>query len=363
MIPSTALTRTLGLSLPIIQAPMAGGATTPALVAAVSNAGGLGSLAAAMLSPEQIVDTVAEIRELTDRPFAINLFVLDTPRPDPAEVETAWARLAPLHAELGIEPSLPTRWCQPFDEQLHALLECRPAVASFTFGILDPLTVERLHAAESLVIGTATRVEEAIAWERAGAYAVCAQGAQAGGHRGTFIGPIDEALHDTGALVEACVEAIDLPVIAAGGVMDGTEIAALLARGAQAAQLGTAFLACDESGIPAAYKEALEAASGETRLTRSFSGRAARGLPNHAMRLLGEFEREAPDYPLQNALTAAMRAEGARRNDAEYLSLWAGQGVARLRRMGAMELLARLAAELDAAAVIEALDETPRAER
>ncbi|MGJ8522670.1 Nitronate monooxygenase [Carnimonas sp. R-84981] len=343
------LTQLLGISLPIVQAPMAGGATTPALVAAASNAGALGSLAGSGLSPQTIAERVSSIRALTDRPFAINLFVQPIPSPDPSEVEQAWQRLAPLHEELGITPELPHQWCQPFEEQLETVLELRPAVASFTFGILKPHQIQRLHDAGILVVGNVTHPQEAEAWQALGADAIVAQGAQAGGHRGTFIGRCEDALFDTAELVEACLDVASLPVIAAGGVMDGYGIAALLAIGAQAVQLGTAFLTTTESGICDAWKQALLEASGETQLTRAFSGRFARGLPNRAMRILEKNEASVPAYPIQNALTGALRAAAAQRGDADFLSLWAGKGVARIRPMDAEELIAVLAAELEQA--------------
>lgn len=353
--------RALGLELPIVQAPMAGGATTPELVAAVSNAGALGSFAASALTPQTIVARVSEIRALTDRPFAINLFVQPTPVPDPAEVEQAWQRLAPLHEELGISPELPHQWCQPFEAQLEAVLDVRPAVASFTFGILEAHQCERLHDAGILVVGNVTHPQEAVAWQALGADAIVAQGAQAGGHRGTFMGPYEAALFDTAELVEACLDVTSLPIIAAGGVMDGYGIAALLAVGAQAVQLGTAFLATPESGICDAWKNALLEASGETRLTRVFSGRYARGLPNRAMRILEKNEASVPAYPIQNALTGPLRAAAARQGDADYLSLWAGTGVARIRYMEAEELVAVLAAELEEAEGDQAVTQMPQA--
>lgn len=352
----TSLTRMLGIQLPIIQAPMAGGATTAALVAEVSNAGALGSLAASALSPEQLLAAVGRIRRKTDAPFAVNLFVQSTPSPSLDEIETAWARLASVHEELEISPELPATWCQPFDEQFEALLEARPAVASFTFGILDGLQVSRLHDAGILIMGNATQLEEAEAWAQLGADVIVAQGAQAGGHRGTFIGRQDEALVDTAELVESCVENLDVPVVAAGGIMDGYDIAVQLGQGAQAVQMGTAFLATPESGIVDAWKQALVDADGETRLTRAFSGRLARGLPNRAMRLLGRFEEKVPAYPVQNALTQPFRSVAAKREDADYLSLWAGKGVARIRQLAAEELIAVLAAELEAAKQAQALD-------
>ena len=260
----------LSLRLPIIQGPMTG-SDTPALAAAVSAAGGLGSLGCGMRSPAAMAEAAAEVRRRTDRPFGMNLFVQETPTPDAATVDSAMARLAPLYAEFGQQPAVPARWCEDFAAQFEALLAARPAVASFTFGILDAAQVARLHQAGCYVIGTATTVAEALAWADVGADAVCASGLEAGGHRGTFLAsagagqaPSQDdfaaAMVGTLALVPQCVDALaarGVPVIAAGGIMDGRGIAAAQALGAEAVQMGTAFLSCDESGIGAPYRLSL----------------------------------------------------------------------------------------------------------
>jgi nitronate monooxygenase len=335
---------------PIIQAPMAGGATTPELVAAVSNAGGVGSLAAALLSPQAIAEQVAKIRALTQRAFAVNMFVLQTPQPTADEVTQAAELLRPIWETFGWT-SLPTpaKWCEDFGAQFDALIAAKPEIASFTFGILTSEQVERLHAAHIFVIGTATNVAEARAWEAAGADAICAQGIEAGAHRGTFIGAQDEA-PGTMVLVPMVVDAVRLPVIAAGGIMDGRGIAAALALGAQAVQMGTAFLVTDESGIHPAYKERLlEAANASarsaTRLTRAFSGRYARGLVNRFMDTMKDVERQLPAYPVQNALTGSIRAQAGKIGETELMSLWAGQGVGMARAMPAARLVETLVAE------------------
>ncbi|WCM93426.1 nitronate monooxygenase [Acidovorax sp. NCPPB 2350] len=343
------LPSTFGLRLPVIQGPMAG-ADTPALAAAVSAAGGLGMLGCGMRSPDAMAQAAAEVRRATDRPFGMNLFVQDTPRPDAATVEAALARLAPLYARFGLEPAVPAQWCEDFAQQFEALLQARPAVASFTFGILTAAQVGRLHAAGCTVIGTATTVAEARAWEAVGADAVCASGPEAGGHRGTFLGDFDASMVGTLALVPQCADALSIPVIAAGGIMDGRGIAAALALGAQAVQMGTAFLVCDESGIGPAYREALAGARETgTRTTRIFSGRPARGIVNAMMEALAGAEADVPAYPVQNALTGALRKAAAAHGDAQYLSLWAGQGVALARPLPAAALVEQLEGEWHAA--------------
>ncbi|HYQ37574.1 MAG TPA: nitronate monooxygenase [Pseudomonas sp.] len=347
---SNALTTLLGLRHPLIQAPMAGGATTPELVAAVSNAGALGSFAAATLSPAAMREGVARVRQLTERPFNVNLFVLDEPAPSDDEVARAQARLDPLRAELGLPPGgRPARFCEDNRAQLETLIELAPPVVSFTFGLLDAATVARLHAAGSLVIGTATTVAEARAWEAVGADLICAQGCEAGGHRGTFLGDPQQANIGLMALLPQVAAAVQVPVIAAGGLMDGRGIAASLLLGAQAAQLGTAFLCCPESGIPALWKEAILAAGDDsTRLTRAFSGRYARGIANDFMRRFAAEEQQVPAYPVQNALTADIRQAATRQGRAEYLSLWAGQGAGMARALPAAELVRVLMDELEA---------------
>lgn len=344
-----ALTSLLGIELPVIQAPMAGGATTPELVAAVSQAGGLGSFAAALLSPVAMRDAVARVRALTDRPFNVNLFVLDEPGPSPDELAAAQARLAPYRAALGLEPeaAVPERFCESNRAQIEALIELAPPVASFTFGVLDAATVARLHDAGSFVVGTATTVAEALAWEACGADAVCMQGAEAGGHRGTFLGDFEQSSIGLMALLPQAVAALDVPVIAAGGIMDGRGIAASLLLGAQAAQLGTAFLCCPESGIHAAWKAAiLEAGDDSTRLTRVFSGRHARGIVNAFMDELRDDEAAVPAYPVQNALTGELRRAATAQGRTDFMSLWAGQGAGLARELPAAELVGVLEEEL-----------------
>ena len=342
----TPLTEMLNISLPIVQAPMAG-VTTPELVAAVSNSGGLGSHGAGMLSPERIVSDINEIRLLTAAPFNVNLFVLSPPIVKPDTLTEAMARLEPMREELGLPTAVvPGKFCESFSDQLEAVLEARPPVVSFTFGIVDAAVVERFRRVGTKVIGTATHVAEALAWESVGADAVCAQGAEAGGHRGTFLGGSEEAMIGTLALVPQIADAIRIPVIAAGGIMDGRGIAASLVLGAAGVQLGTAFLTCEESGIPAEWKDKLHIAEGNgTRMTRLFSGRHARGLINQFMDRLQEAEQRVPAYPIQNALTAEIRAAAKMKGRLEYVALWAGQGVPLVRHMAAAELIIQLGKE------------------
>jgi nitronate monooxygenase len=342
------LARRLGIELPILLAPMAGGPSTPELAAAVSEAGGLGAIGAADLSPEQITETARRTRALTSRPFALNLFAggwRDDPAPDAARM---LALLGPIHARLGIPPpAVPPPRPDPFPAQLEAVLDARPAAFSFTFGIPAPADLARLRARGIALLGTATTPEEAAALEDAGVDAVVAQGAEAGGHRGTFLGSFEAALVPTETLVRRIGSRARVPVVAAGGLMDAADVARALAAGAAGAQLGTAFLACPECGASPAYKRAvLEAAEDITVVTRAFSGRPARGLRNAFIEAVEADSRAVLPYPVQNALTRPMRAAAAKGGDARYLSLWAGQGVARARAASAGELVRSLAAAI-----------------
>jgi nitronate monooxygenase len=336
------------MEFPIIQGPMAGGSCTPSLVAGVSNAGGLGSLACSLLSPSAIREQVGQIRSLTDRPFLMNFFVQATPHPTEAEVQHAIELLRPVWQTLGwSELAVPNQWCQDFDAQFDELVALKPAVASFTFDILTESQVERLHSAGIAVIGTVTTVDEALAWEAVGADAVVASGVEAGGHRGTFIGRQEDATLPARSLWPLVAEAVRIPVIAAGGIMTGVDISDALALGAKAVQMGTAFLVTDESGIHPAYKQKLLSGTGlRTRLTRTFSGRLARGVENRFMEKMKSVETQVPAYPVQNALTGSIRAAAAASGDTELMSLWAGAEVARSRGLSVAQLMQTLVAEM-----------------
>jgi nitronate monooxygenase len=308
------------------------GASTPAMVVAASHAGGIGSLAASNLNPAALRRVIAEMREaLGKKPFNINLFVLEPAHPEAAEVTRAIGQLAAYRAELGLpEQSVPAQWAEDFSAQFEILVEAAPPIASFTFGILSATQCAQLKARGVKVIGTATTLAEAKAWVGIGADAVIASGFESGGHRGTFIRPVEESLIGTLALTSACIHALDVPVIAAGGIGDGRAVAAVLALGAAAAQMGTAFLLSDESAISAPWRaELIGKSCDDSRLTRAFSGRFARGLENRFQR---EMEgKEVPAYPIQNALTQELRAANAKAGRSDMLSLWAGQGVHAIR--------------------------------
>jgi nitronate monooxygenase len=348
---ATLLTRRLGIAQPIFQAPMAGGATTVELVTAACEAGGVGFIAAAYSTPAQITDFCRAVRERTRRPFGINLFApLPIPAP-PDDLRPALERIAPFHAELGIPPpSLPASAAESFEAQLEAALAGGAAIFSFTFGIPSSDALAAAREAGMFIVGTATTAEEAVALEAAGVDAVVAQGSEAGAHRGTFAVAFEAAMIGTMALVPQIVRVVRIPVIASGGIMTGEGVAAALALGASAVQMGTAFLTCHESGAPESYKRAiLQAREHQTRLTRAFSGRPARGIVN---RFMDEVESGAGailPYPLQNALTRPLRTSAAKQDRAEFLSLWAGQALRLARRESASELMSRLADESERA--------------
>ena len=283
------LLKLLDIEHPVIQGPLGGGPSTPELVAAVSNAGGLGSLGAAYLTPDQITNTIRRIRALTSRPFNVNLFAGGWSTNPDFDARPMIELLGEVHKKLGIPPPIaPTPAPDPFPSQLEAVLDARPPIFSFTFGIPDRDAMSRLKSRGIVILGTATTVDEARQLERAGVDAIVAQGSEAGAHRGTFLDSFESSMVPTLDLVRATAAAVSLPVIATGGLMDGRDIVAALNAGASAAQLGTAFLPCPESGASDVYKRALLAAKEDTTVvTRAFSGRPARGLTQRFHRASG----------------------------------------------------------------------------
>jgi nitronate monooxygenase len=323
---------------------MAGGASTPGLAAAVSDAGGLGFVAAGYLTAAQLDDQIAGVRALTAEPFAVNLFVPGAPG-DAAEVARYAERLAPVAARYGVELGEPLHGDDDWAAKLDVLLARAVPAVSFTFGCPDAEIVASLHEVGTEVCVTVTSAREARIAAAAGADVLCVQGMEAGAHRGTFV---DDPASPTGGelvgllpLLGQVAAAVDVPLMATGGLMTGADIAAVLAAGAVAAQLGTAFLCCPESGAPAAYREALlSRAYSTTAITRAFSGRPARGLANQFLLDHGPYAPAA--YPEIHHLTRPVRAAG----DPEAMSLWAGQGYAAIRPMPATELVATLDAEV-----------------
>jgi nitronate monooxygenase len=336
----------LGLELPIFQAPMAG-VQGSRLAVAVSNAGGLGALPCAMLGPDAIRSELDALTAGTQRPWQINFFCHVQPSADPQR-EAAWrALLAPLYAELGVDPSGiragPGR--QPFDAAAAEVLEAfRPRIVSFHFGLPAPALLERVKAWGATVMSSATTVEEALWLEAHGADVVIAQGLEAGGHRGHFLSDDLARQSGTFALLPQVVKAVRVPVVAAGGIADARAVAAAMALGASAVQAGTAFLRCPEATTSAVHRAALErATASDTALTRVFTGRPARGIVNRAIRELGVPGAPIPEFPLATAAIGPLRAAAEARGSGEFSPLWCGQNPGGCRAVPAADVVRALA--------------------
>lgn len=348
MWPETSLTRALGVALPIIQGPMAGGVTTPQLVAAVANAGGLGSLGAGYMDAATIRSAIREIRALTGRPFAVNVFVGEPPADATSGVDEINEAMHVYRRELGLDAPTQLKGVPLLEEQLLVVLEERVPILSFTFGVLSAAWLQQLHSAGCSVIGTATTVREAVALADAGVDVVVAQGAEAGGHRGTFLAPVDRSMVGLVALLPQVVDRVRIPVVAAGGIMDGRGIVAALALGAAGVQLGTAFLPCPESGAHPKYKDAVLSATDEsTVLTRVFSGKPARGIANRFIAEMSRYDGAIPPYPIQHQLTTDIRRAAAAAGRAELMSLWAGQAAGMSASRPAGEVVTTLNAQVE----------------
>lgn len=341
------LTARLGIAQPIIGGPMAG-VGTPALTAAVSEAGGLGSLGVGMMEPAAIEQAIAQTRALTAQPFAVNLFITPQPAVDSEQMTRMIGRLARYRAELGLpRAKIPSVFAPDFAAQFDVVLAARVPVVSFTFGALDVARIEALHAQGAKVIGTASCVREAKQLAALGCDAIVASGIEAGGHRPTFAVPFEAAQVGLFALLPQVAAAVEVPVIAAGGVMTAEQAAAALLLGAGGVQLGSALLRTPESSASDAYKAALvDVEDIGTRQTRAFSGRPARGVINRMMVELDTVTADVPPYPIQNKLTTELRAEANKQGRAEFVSLWAGQSVGLARAEPAGDVVRRLADEL-----------------
>jgi nitronate monooxygenase len=348
MWPDRRLIELLGIEIPIVGAPMAG-AQDWELGAAVSKAGGLGSLPCAMLAPEKIIEQVEKIRAVTDRPFNLNFFTHTPPRADNAR-EAAWRdRLAPYYREFGLDPNEPIKSAQrsPFNEKLCEVVEAaKPAVVSFHFGLPENSLVQRVKALGCKILGCATTAAEARWLTERGADAIIAQGAEAGGHRGIFLGDNLAAQPGTFALVPQVADAVKIPVIAAGGIADARGIAAAFALGASGVQVGTAFLRGPEAKISAPHRVALkEAKDDSTVLTNVITGRPARIILTRLIREQGPISDSAPEFPLAATPLAPLRAKAEAAGSGDFSPLWAGQSAALGRAMPAGDLITALATE------------------
>jgi nitronate monooxygenase len=348
MWPDARLLDLFGIAVPIVQAPMAG-AMDAELVIAASEGGALGSLPCAMLSAEKLREQVALIRARVSGPFNVNFFC-HTPLADDPQRAAAWReRLAPEYGALGLDPHSPHAAANraPFDAATCALVEeLKPRVVSFHFGLPEKALLERVKAAGCIVISTATTVKEAVWLEARGVDAIIAQGAEAGGHRGMFLTEDLSAQPGIIALVPQVVDAVRVPVIAAGGIADARGIVAAFALGACGVQLGTAYLRCPEAKVAAPYRAALARANDEsTLLTNVFTGRLARGIRNKAIDALGPIAADAPAYPHAATAFAPLRAAAEKAGSGDFTPMWAGQAVRLAREMPAAELTRELAAE------------------
>ncbi len=325
------------------------GVATPELAAAVSAAGGLGSLGSAALTPEALLRQVDELRSLTDRPFNLNFFCHETPELSELDVTGVREGLGPLYDELGLGlPPEPAVAPITFDEgRLSALLEIAPSVTSFHFGLPADSDLAAIREAGSRIIASATSVSEAVHLSDRGVDAIIAQGAEAGGHRGSFLVPGDDGPVGTFALVPQIVDAVDVPVIAAGGIADGRGLAAAIVLGAAGVQMGTAFLACPEAATHPLHREALRSAKADaTVITRSFSGRPARVLSNRFAELE---DLDALAFPAQFSLSGPLGEAAAEQGSGEFLAMWSGQAAPLAREVPAAELVKAIVAEADAA--------------
>lgn len=340
----------IDIKFPIIQAPMAGGATTPELVAAVSNAGGLGSLGAGYMTPIEIRTAIRKIRELTDKPFAVNLFIPESHHVTSTQMQKACHDIKQSCFELNldikpiVEPYAPS-----FAEQINILIEEKIPVFSYVFGMLDLVRIAQFKRNHTFLIGTATNLAEAQELEKSGIDAIVAQGSEAGGHRGTFLNKAEDSLIDLPGLVPQLVAELKIPIIAAGGIMDGKGIVAAADLGAEGVQMGTAFLTCSEAGIADGYKQTLLAQRQDnTVLTRAFSGKLARGIHNKFTERMEKKKMNILDYPIQNSLTTAMRKKAKEDQNIDFMSLWSGQSAALCRNTNASELIKALVFEIEA---------------
>ena len=338
----------LGIELPVIQAPMAG-ANLSDMVIAVSEAGGLGSLPCALLSIDKAREELSRIRQKTSKPINVNFFCHQAPAFDP-EREAAWKqRLKDYYMELGLDPAMPTPPSAraPFDEAFLGLVEeFRPEVVSFHFGLPRQDLLNRVKETGAKVLSSATTVDEARWLEHEGCDAIIAQGFEAGGHRGLFLTDDISTQVGTMALVPQVVDAVRVPVVAAGGIADARGIVAAFALGASAVQIGTAYLFTPEATISPVHRQALKGAGADkTALTNLFTGRPARGIVNRVMREVGPISTSAPDFPLAGGALAPLRQKSEPLGSSDFMSLWSGQAARLSRELSAGELTKRLAEE------------------
>lgn len=344
------VTEILNIKYPIIQAGMAGGITTPELVASVSNSDALGNIGAGYMNSEQLRDSIKKVKQLTNKPFGVNLFVPEHPEVSEAEINQVNEWLRPFREELNLPEvsELKKPSTTIFEEQIKVIIEEEVHVCSFTFGLPSKKTIQHLKKENIIVMGTATTVKEAIANEEIGMDMVVAQGSEAGGHRGTFMDSFESSMIGTMALVPQIVDHVKIPVIAAGGIMDGRGVLSALVLGAQAVQMGTAFVTSLESGAKDQHKEAiLNSSEDHPVVTSVFSGKPARGIRNEFINKMKSREVELPKYPMQNTLTQPIRIEAAKQNRPEWMSLWCGQNPRFSKKESVSEIISEILSQID----------------
>ncbi len=345
--PSDRMQNLFGIDVPIIQAPMAGVAFSE-MVIGVSEAGGLGSLACALFTADQIIEEVETIRRQTSRPINLNFFCHRAPKAD-AEREAGWKRvLEHYFVELGLDPTaVPSASGRgAFDSAMCDLVaELKPNVVSFHFGLPEKTLVARVKATGAKILSSATTVQEARWLEAEGCHAIIAQGLEAGGHRGMFLTDDVSTQMGTLSLVPQVVDSVKVPVIAAGGISDARQIAAAFALGAAAVQIGTAYLLSPEARMSPLYRQALRTEANQTAVTNVFTGRPARAIANRIVRETGPLSDVAPDFPLASRFSAPLRVASEAKGSTDFTPMWSGQSVRLARERPAREITQRLASE------------------
>jgi nitronate monooxygenase len=346
----TEVSKRLGITLPIIQGPFGGGLSSTRLVATVSNSGGLGSYGVHTMEPKRISQLAVEIRSLTAKPFAFNLWIPNAGERSPSaeEFERGVSLFDKYYGELGIaRPAQPGSFSPDYEAQVKAVLDARPPVFSFVFGVPEKAILQECRIRGIVTIGTATTPDEAAALDDAGIDCIVASGFEAGGHRGSFLRSAEESLTGTFALVPQVVDRVKTPIIAAGGIADARGIVAAFALGAQGVQIGTAFLACEESGANAGHREKLFSDDGKhTTLTKVFTGRLARSIRNRFVDEMQPNEQRLPPYPVQRWLTGTLSASVIAPARTDFIALSAGQAAGLLRHRDANSLITELVREI-----------------
>ena len=347
------LTKKLGIEYPVIQGPFGGGLSTVKLLAAVSNAGGMGSFGAHILSPSGISELINDIRKETDRPYAINLWVSDHDEGGLNTQREAFndyvGYFKPYYDALNIKlPEFPDKYTENYEEQVEAVIEAAPPVFSFVYGIPSHDVLERCRRKKITTIGAVTTLEEALAMEEAGVDIILATGLEAGGHRVSFMDKPENSLYGGLALVPQIVDRVKIPVICAGGIVDSRGVKAALALGAQGVQIGTAFLACEESGTSTMHRDVLFSdASYKTVLSRAFTGRLARFIPNKFIDAIEQSKELPLPFPIQSFFTSTIKKSAHEQGNRNFASFYAGQGAPLLKHKKARALIEAIVADMD----------------